>query len=99
MVEHNVTYKLPSQVATGLNTNRSELVRSLGERLTEPLGLEAEKELLRLVADMILDREEQRVKIQEIEKATKTSLGNIRGAASSLERAIFGHGEEEGMPE
>lgn len=79
------TYKLPMNVAAALATNRPEMI-ALGNVNLEP---DDQREVLRLLCEMIADRQRQKEKLellgQIILEAERTMVGNARKLGRAIE--------------
>lgn len=75
-------YKLPMHVATALSTGRAQLL-SLG-----PINLdeEAQREVFRLLVDLLNDRREMFDKISALQETVEMTTQTLDGLARKLER-------------
>lgn len=82
-------YILRQTIAAGLMTSRPELiVIAAGELEKNPLLVGEQKELLRLIADLVEDRERMRQEATELRKRLNSSIQNIEGAIAALHRSV-----------
>lgn len=79
------TYKIPMHIAAALATGRTELIS-----LTKDPHLDAEcqRELLRLLIDLIEDRRHQDDKLSAMKHVIQQSIQNIEGVAWKLFRMV-----------
>lgn len=79
-------YTLPAELGAALLTNRPVLLTQLTKRLEDGESLPAEQQvdMVRLVADLITDRQVDRDKIQELEG----KLSHLSGTANNLEQGF-----------
>lgn len=81
------TYRLPGTLAIALSTNRYQFINVARKELgTGALKLEREDidEVLRLVADLLVDREANQKRIAQMQRVVKAALSNAEGIANQL---------------
>jgi hypothetical protein len=76
------TYKLPAALTVALSTNRPEILRAV---TPASLMLEDVQELLRLLSDLISDRQKTGEKIEELRQVVAMHIQTGRGLADKLE--------------
>lgn len=86
------TYKLPPAIAAALTTNRPELLK-LATNVSHALAenterSELERELLKLVGDLIGDRAKLLEQIDDLGKVAAETIKNVRGNVRVLEDEI-----------
>ena len=89
------TYKLPMQIAVALSTGRPELLR-LGSVQLEP---ETQTEMLRLLCDLLAEREAQKDKLNILEQTLEETVRTITGNVAKLARTFFAFKELETQDE
>lgn len=90
-----LTYKLPQHVAAALATARPELLKLGPVELDEA----AQREVLRLLSDMIEERRHMQDKLelmgQVVAEATRTVYGNARKLEASMEALLTAPNRDE----
>lgn len=82
-------YRLRLSIGMALQTNRSELLKiAVAELDKNPMPVEEQKEFLRLMGDLLEDREKHRRRIERLEQVTRKGLENARGGINGLEKLI-----------
>lgn len=87
----STTYRLRPAVASGLGTGRSQLIQLEIGQLKEGRELYANYEvveLLKVIRDLVHDREVLRHKLESLELRLKDTIQNIHGNVESLETVL-----------
>lgn len=88
-MQNDKVYKLPSGITIALSTGRPEMVDMVIADVTAGRTLftkEESLELLRLVRDLIIDREEVKQRDAERVNAIKSSMQNLEGVIGTLDK-------------
>ena len=85
VADSNETYKLPGEIYMAINTGREVFLEMLKNRIDkEPLDRDAQKEIITLLRDLIVDRANDRQRIQQLENTIKDMKLNADGLSTQL---------------
>ncbi len=92
------TYRVRASIGLALMTNRPELLRLHGIDKT-PLTNEEQWEIMRLVEDLLIDREKYRVKIERLQVRVRQTVMGAKGSIQALEKVVENLNKPEDLQE